>query len=133
MRTKGPIVQSAPSRAEVRAHSHAAHKLTRNYSTSDTKMILAGAQIVEHGSVAYSQGPVAPAPLEAPTASGGLPVPTQLLPEPAQAQGLARVPTTDPVDIHFSNITCTVKLGINKGECLSKNPRSLKEYNKKAY
>ncbi|KAG6445704.1 hypothetical protein O3G_MSEX004064 [Manduca sexta] len=31
------------------------------------------------------------------------------------AQGLTRVPSTDPVDIQFTNITCTVRLGFNKG------------------
>ncbi|KOB70147.1 Uncharacterized protein OBRU01_15799 [Operophtera brumata] len=80
-------------------------------------MMLAGAQIVDNGSVAYSQA--SQAPQEAPRAVSE-PMPSQAPLPPAQAaQGLARVPTTDPVDIHFSNITCTVKLGINKGKFLN--------------
>lgn len=31
---------------------------------------------------------------------------------------VAQAPTREPVDIHFSNITCTVNLGFNKGEFL---------------
>ncbi|XP_050346805.1 ATP-binding cassette sub-family G member 4 [Nymphalis io] len=31
------------------------------------------------------------------------------------AMGLTRVPTMEPVDIQFTNVTCTVSLGINKG------------------
>lgn len=77
-------------------------------------MMLAGAQIVDNGSVTYSQTPQAPP--EVPK-NVTLAMPSQALPEPVPAtQGLSRVPTTDPVDISFSNITCTVKLGINKGE-----------------
>lgn len=32
-----------------------------------------------------------------------------------KAPGLAKLPTKDPVDMQFTNITCTVNLGINKG------------------
>lgn len=74
--------------------------------------MLAGAKIIDNGSVTYSQGPQAS---QASPKSVSVPMPLQAPLAPA-AQGLARVPTTDPVDIHFSNITCTVKLGINKGE-----------------
>ncbi|XP_049867817.1 ATP-binding cassette sub-family G member 1 [Pectinophora gossypiella] len=78
-------------------------------------MMLAGAQIVDSGSVAYRHNngesvvpplPTLPAPAQAPGPSSIAPV---------QMQGLARVPTKEAVDIQFSNITCTVKLGINKG------------------
>lgn len=81
--------------------------------------MLAGAEIVDKGPravAAYSQGNAEN------TVSVSLPTPmppkTNPIPEETQTQGLTRVPTTDPVDIHFSNITCTVKLGINKGKQL---------------
>lgn len=74
-------------------------------------MMLAGAQIVDNGSVTYSQ---VSAPQEV-LKTAALTIPSAA-PEPVPAtQGLSRVPTTAPVDISFSNITCTVKLGINKG------------------
>ncbi|CAG4966628.1 unnamed protein product [Colias eurytheme] len=86
-------------------------------------MMLAGAEIVENQSVIYkADGERAEAlersSLSAPSipsrasASYKAPSPSQEL----QAQGLSRVPNRDPVDIQFSNITCTVSLGINKGE-----------------
>lgn len=72
--------------------------------------MLAGAQIVDNGSVAFSQ---TPAPQEVPkTVAVAIP---SAAPESVATQGLSRVPTIAPVDISFSNITCTVKLGINKG------------------
>ncbi|XP_045494721.1 ATP-binding cassette sub-family G member 1-like [Colias croceus] len=84
-------------------------------------MMLAGAEIVENQSVIYKAGEHAEAlersSLSAPSipsrasASSKAPSPSQEL----QAQGLSRVPTRDPVDIQFSNITYTVSLGINKG------------------
>lgn len=82
-------------------------------------MMLAGAQIVEESSVAYSPGSAVIIPIANPGTSIIPEAPTQAPPKPSVAvletQGLARIPTTDPVDISFSNITCTVKLGINKG------------------
>ncbi|XP_023942467.2 ATP-binding cassette subfamily G member 4 isoform X1 [Bicyclus anynana] len=76
-------------------------------------MMLAGAEIVE-SSVSFktdeaggSQAVISPGTSAEAQAAGAQP--------PAQAAGLARVPTREPVDIQFSNVTCTVKLGINKG------------------
>lgn len=67
-------------------------------------MMLAGAEIVEKGSVEYKTDETGNA--EAVITPG---------PSQSQARGLAKVPTKEPVDIHFTNITCTVSLGINKG------------------
>ncbi|CAH0714193.1 unnamed protein product, partial [Brenthis ino] len=67
-------------------------------------MMLAGAEIVEKGSVAYKADEAGNS--EAVISSG---------PSQSQAKGLAQVPTKEPVDIQFTNITCTVSLGINKG------------------
>ncbi|XP_014360791.2 ATP-binding cassette sub-family G member 1 [Papilio machaon] len=77
-------------------------------------MMLAGAQIVDEQSVAYRpdmSGTVRPSasPSQAPTPAS--PLGTQGL-----RQTVAKIPNRDPVDIHFSNITCTVSLGINKGQ-----------------
>ncbi|XP_022814668.1 ATP-binding cassette sub-family G member 1 [Spodoptera litura] len=80
-------------------------------------MMLAGAQIVDESSVAYTSGKSgntgtsATMPPEEGSSREAQPVGWN----PASAQGLHMVPKVDPVDIHFSNITCTVKLGINKG------------------
>ncbi|CAH2076093.1 unnamed protein product, partial [Iphiclides podalirius] len=70
-------------------------------------MMLAGAQIVNESSVAFR-----------PEGAG----PMTSAASPAAAQGpclkdnrLANIKTREPVDIQFSNITCTVSLGINKG------------------
>lgn len=70
-------------------------------------MMLAGAEIVKE-SVAFrrdktgnSEVVITPGPSQPEVPTGGM--------------GLSRVPTMEPVDIHFSNITCTVSLGINKG------------------
>lgn len=64
-------------------------------------MMLAGAQIVED-SVSYR-------PENASVSIGANPEP-QLT-----TQGFSKMPTRDPVDIQFTNITCTVHLGFNKG------------------
>ncbi|KAJ2949984.1 hypothetical protein O0L34_g11317 [Tuta absoluta] len=80
-------------------------------------MMLAGAQIVDSGSVAYKpsneSGSVSVLPPQAPGPSPSAPAPAA--PPAPPGQMLARVPNKEPVDMHFSNITCTVKLGINKG------------------
>lgn len=77
-------------------------------------MMLAGVQIVDQSSVAFKsengERASAAAPAQPP------PVPVEMPRPPGAGQGLARVPTTGPVDIHFTNITCTVKLGFNKGQ-----------------
>lgn len=78
-------------------------------------MMLAGAQIVEQSTVAYSPGGAVSVPVGL-TAPAAAPAPPQQPPALPESQGLARVPSTEPVDINFSNITCTVKLGINKGK-----------------
>ncbi|CAK1549452.1 unnamed protein product [Leptosia nina] len=82
-------------------------------------MMLAGVQIVEDQSVTYKadgerdtpggerSSPSVPSTT---TQSSKPPTPSQL-----QNRGLSRIPDKDPVDIQFSNITCTVSLGINKG------------------
>lgn len=71
-------------------------------------MMLAGAEIVDKDSVTFSSEASSVAlPAKEPVA-----VPA---PAPAPVQGLARVPTREAVDICFSNVTCTVNLGINKG------------------
>lgn len=67
-------------------------------------MMLAGAEIVEKGSVAFKTDEAGNS--EAVISSG---------PSQSQVKGLAQVPTKEPVDIQFTNITCTVSLGINKG------------------
>ncbi|KAJ2949988.1 hypothetical protein O0L34_g11321 [Tuta absoluta] len=81
-------------------------------------MMLAGAQIVDSGSVAYKpsneSGSVSVLPPQAPGPSPSAPAPAA--PPAPPGQMLARVPNKEPVDMHFSNITCTVKLGINKGK-----------------
>ena len=95
--------------------------------------MLAGAQIVDKSSVAFTTGnteandPSPPYPTMdtgavqgssrgvgwvAPPTAPAAPVQVE---EPAPGQGLHMIPKLDPVDIHFSNITCTVKLGITKG------------------
>lgn len=73
-------------------------------------MMLAGAEIVKE-SVAFkkdktgnSEVVITPGPSQPEVPTGGM--------------GLSRVPTMEPVDIQFSNITCTVSLGINKGTVL---------------
>ncbi|XP_047019492.1 ATP-binding cassette sub-family G member 1 [Helicoverpa zea] len=79
-------------------------------------MMLAGAQIVDENSVAFTSGNMG-------TAGGSPPVlpaqgsskEAQPVAQAAPAQGLHMIPKQEPVDIHFSNITCTVKLGITKG------------------
>ncbi|XP_021201259.3 ATP-binding cassette sub-family G member 1 [Helicoverpa armigera] len=79
-------------------------------------MMLAGAQIVDENSVAFTSGNMG-------TAGGSPSVPpaqgsskeAQPVAQAAPAQGLHMIPKQEPVDIHFSNITCTVKLGITKG------------------
>ncbi|OWR55647.1 ATP-binding cassette transporter subfamily G member Bm3 [Danaus plexippus plexippus] len=63
-------------------------------------MMLAGAEIVE--SVSY-KADTENAEVIAPGSSQD------------KAPGLAKLPTKDPVDMQFTNITCTVNLGINKG------------------
>lgn len=70
-------------------------------------MMLAGAEIVDKTSVAYRSENTQNVVLPAAGTSEVI---------PAITQGLSRVPTREPVDIHFSNVTCTVKLGINKGK-----------------
>lgn len=73
-------------------------------------MMLAGAEIVNKSSVAYRSEN---------TQNVGTPAAgTSEEKKRPLAQGLARVPTREPVDIHFSNVTCTVKLGINKGKLM---------------
>lgn len=68
-------------------------------------MMLAGAEIVTEEAGAL---PLTPA------GSSGQAQASQV-----QVQEVGQAPTRDPVDIHFSNITCTVSLGFNKGEfCL---------------
>ncbi|CAG4972313.1 unnamed protein product [Parnassius apollo] len=72
-------------------------------------MILAGAQIVDDHSVAYRpenmpetvKSSVTPAIKEGSSSQ--------------DAQVVAKIPKRDLVDIQFTNITCTVSLGINKG------------------
>lgn len=66
--------------------------------------MLAGVQIAEE-SVSYSQE-------NETVKTNSKPVPAK---QDHTAQGLTRIPTTDPVDIQFTNITCTVNLGFNKG------------------
>ncbi|KAM3964315.1 LOW QUALITY PROTEIN: ATP-binding cassette subfamily G member 4-like [Aphomia sociella] len=68
-------------------------------------MMLAGAQIVEESSVAFKTENASVSIDAAPRPSGGV------QPE----QGLSKIPNREPVDIFFSNITCTVNLGFNKG------------------
>lgn len=78
--------------------------------------MLAGAQIVDEGSVAYrpeNDHIFAPIPRPQPGTT-----PESSFPTPSEDESLPRRPTKEPVDIHFSNITCTVKLGINKGNSL---------------
>ncbi|KAJ8721648.1 hypothetical protein PYW07_002423 [Mythimna separata] len=83
-------------------------------------MMLAGAQIVDETSVAFTTGN----PGNTGTAGNSPPTyPAQgssreaqpVAAAPPTEQGLHMIPKLDPVDIHFSNITCTVKLGITKG------------------
>ncbi|KAL0831096.1 hypothetical protein ABMA28_001969 [Loxostege sticticalis] len=64
-------------------------------------MMLAGAEIVTEEAGAL---PMTPA------GSSGQAQASQV-----QVQEVGQAPTRDPVDIHFSNITCTVSLGFNKG------------------
>ncbi|CAH1646788.1 unnamed protein product [Spodoptera littoralis] len=80
-------------------------------------MMLAGAQIVDESSVAYTSGKSGNTETSAamPPEQGSSREAQSVDWNPASAQGLHMVPKVDPVDIHFSNITCTVKLGINKG------------------
>lgn len=77
-------------------------------------MMLAGAEIVDNSSVAYSSAGagIVAASVPSPPAQGSS---KDAQPQPL-FQGLAMAPKLDPVDIHFSNITCTVKLGITKGK-----------------
>ncbi|KAJ0175433.1 hypothetical protein K1T71_008592 [Dendrolimus kikuchii] len=75
-------------------------------------MMLAGVKIVDHSSVAFVENERRVSAVEQPPTPA---VPVAVSRAPGAGQGLARVPTTDPVDIHFTNITCTVKLGFNKG------------------
>ncbi|XP_075974049.1 ATP-binding cassette sub-family G member 1 [Anticarsia gemmatalis] len=81
-------------------------------------MMLAGAQIVDDGSVAYSAGAdgsgavgwnVPPSPTQGSSKDAQVELPEN----PVQEFGM--IPKLEPVDISFSNITCTVKLGITKG------------------
>lgn len=75
--------------------------------------MLAGAQIVDDSSVAYS----AENNTISPPISGtqpGIIAETSYGFQPPDASPTRR-PTKEPVDIQFTNITCTVKLGINKG------------------
>lgn len=75
-------------------------------------MMLAGAQVVDNTSVEFSKSSenvrtnVSTAPAQG--CSKDLEVKTP-------AQSLTMTPKLEPVDIHFSNITCTVQLGITKG------------------
>ncbi|XP_063388514.1 ATP-binding cassette subfamily G member 4 [Cydia fagiglandana] len=82
-------------------------------------MMLAGAEIVDKSVAFSSDGVVLPAPAAIPAsaapAAPASAVPAAATMTQAAPQGLSRVPEREAVDIHFSNITCTVKLGINKG------------------
>lgn len=79
--------------------------------------MLAGAQIVDDTSVAFTTGNTGITGLSPtmPPVQGSSRETQPVAPPAASAQGLHMVPKVDPVDIHFSNITCTVKLGITKG------------------
>lgn len=84
-------------------------------------MMLAGAQIVDESSVAYTSGKSADTGTTGtsaamPPVQGSSKEAQPIGWNPSSAQGLHMVPKVDPVDIHFSNITCTVKLGITKGK-----------------
>lgn len=78
-------------------------------------MMLAGAQIIDEGSVAYIPENDKICPPNSGPQHGTTPVPSYSYPNPSEDESLARRPTKEPVDIQFTNITCTVKLGINKG------------------
>ncbi|XP_026315469.1 ATP-binding cassette sub-family G member 4 [Hyposmocoma kahamanoa] len=78
-------------------------------------MMLAGAQIVDESSVAHRPENDKIYPLNSRPQPGTSPEPSSRYPTPSEDESLARRPTKEPVDIQFSNITCTVKLGINKG------------------
>lgn len=76
-------------------------------------MMLAGAQIVDETSVAYSTGNTGTSAAMPPVQGSSREAQPVAV---APAQGLTMTPKLEPVDIHFSNITCTVKLGITKGK-----------------
>lgn len=71
-------------------------------------MILAGAQIIDEGGVAYKPDNKKDSPRDSPG-------PSYSLPSRSGGEVIARPPSREPVDIQFTQITCTVKLGINKG------------------
>ncbi|XP_050674125.1 ATP-binding cassette subfamily G member 4 [Leptidea sinapis] len=80
-------------------------------------MMLAGAHIVDEQSVVYqSEGARTLGDEKTPVPS--LSTPSSKPSSPSrelEVQGLSRVPTREPVDIQFTNITCNVNLGFNKG------------------
>ncbi|XP_048480455.1 ATP-binding cassette sub-family G member 1 [Plutella xylostella] len=73
-------------------------------------MMLAGVQVLDKDAVQY-RSQDAPASQDGGSGSATPPAP----PSSTPAQSLARVPSRGPVDMNFTNVTCTVKLGINKG------------------
>lgn len=80
--------------------------------------MLAGAQIVDQGSVAYKpENDKVYTPNSRPQLVA-TPESSYRYPTPSEDENQARRPTKEPVDIQFTNITCTVKLGINKGNFL---------------
>lgn len=79
-------------------------------------MMLAGAQIVDESSVTHRPENDKIYTLNSRPQPGTSPEPSSRYPTPSEDESLARRPTKEPVDIQFSNITCTVKLGINKGK-----------------
>lgn len=105
---------SIAGRRQAHAHKHYSGRVRALHTSvahNRSIMMLAGAQIVDEQSVAYRPDmSVRPSVSSSHTPS----------PSPQGPQGLrqtiAKIPQRDPVDIHFSNITCTVSLGINKGK-----------------
>ncbi|XP_063822397.1 ATP-binding cassette subfamily G member 4 [Ostrinia nubilalis] len=71
-------------------------------------MMLAGAEIVTEDAGAMPMVPAGPSGSQASEAP-------QAPQAKVQVQDVGPAPTRDPVDLHFSNITCTVNLGFNKG------------------
>lgn len=79
--------------------------------------MLAGAEIVNDSSVAYrpENDKIHPPGFIVPEPQHGTPEPSYRYPTPSDNDSSTRRPAKEPVDIQFTNITCTVKLGINKG------------------
>ncbi|CAG9113368.1 unnamed protein product [Plutella xylostella] len=71
-------------------------------------MMLAGVQVLDKHAVQYRSH-------DAPASDGGSGAATPPDPAAVAPAVLPRGPARGPVDMNFTNVTCTVKLGINKG------------------